>query len=317
MPKKQKSKQCYRFAVRVTDEDLPASAGVDLFKLLAKKWVFSIERGLKAGKRHFQGRLSCHNKHYAGRLAKDIAAALGLEPASVYVAPEADQAGSTFYCMKLDGTHIEGPFSDRPIYKAKDLECMENPLPWQAEVLGWLAQEPDDRTIRWIYDEKGNFGKSKLCKWLEYTEQAKGLGLGTASQIKTSAITAGPSRCYVIDLPRVRGSDESREAVFSAIESVKAGNISSTMYGKNAKLFMEPPHVIVFSNEMPDFSMASADRWKVFVRQKDGGLKRWREPKPLDIEEFIAGLDIRPKTSWAIKEDKRLTRELNRGALEV
>ena len=36
------------------------------------------------------------------------------------------------------------------------------------------------------------------------------------------------------------------------------------MYGKAAELLMEPPHIWIFSNELPNISMCSLDRWHVW-----------------------------------------------------
>jgi hypothetical protein len=36
------------------------------------------------------------------------------------------------------------------------------------------------------------------------------------------------------------------------------------MYGKDHTLFMEPPHLWVFSNDVPNLAFCSIDRWKVY-----------------------------------------------------
>ena len=68
----------------------------------------------------------------------------------------------------------------------------------------------------------------------------------------------------MVDLPRVRGSDERQHELFSALEEIKNGWVESPMYGKAAELLMEPPHIWIFSNELPNISMCSLDRWHIW-----------------------------------------------------
>ena len=68
----------------------------------------------------------------------------------------------------------------------------------------------------------------------------------------------------MVDLPRVRGTDERQQELFSALEEIKNGWIESPMYGKAAELLMEPPHIWIFSNELPNTSFMSQDRWKIY-----------------------------------------------------
>lgn len=228
------------------------------------RFCFQLERGDDEGKLHWQCRVQLSVRKRTTTLARALATALDLPVGLFTVRPEHDAAASALYCMKED-TRVAGPWADRPIYMGRDLTCMRDPLPWQREVIRMIKAEPDDRSIIWIYNASGNVGKSKLCKWLRWGELATRIGLGTATQIKTSAIEKGAHRCYIVDLPRVRGSDETQAALFSALEDIKNGWVESSMYGKSAELLMEPPHVVVFSNDMPKLSYASLDRWKVFT----------------------------------------------------
>ena len=97
------------------------------------------------------------------------------------------------------------------------------------------------------------------------TDDVARVGLGSATQIKTSIIEKGAHRAYMVDLPRVRGSDERQQELFSALEEIKNGWVESPMYGKSAELLMEPPHIHIFSNELPNLTYASMDRWKIWM----------------------------------------------------
>lgn len=181
--------------------------------------------------------------------------------------------------MKAD-TRVIGPFGLRPIYLGQDLVCLNNPYPWQQSILHAMQQPPDDRTIMWIYNARGNVGKTKLMKFCKWNGLAVRIPLGTATQIKSSVISKGVHRCYMLDLPRVRGKDERIQEVFSAIEEIKNGWVESAMYGKNEELMMLPPHVYVFSNEPPNMSFASLDRWRIRTINSSFELCTWTPVVP-------------------------------------
>lgn len=144
--------------------------------------------------------------------------------------------------------------------------------PWQKDILDqvFYADEitlktPDDRSIIWITDTKGNSGKSKLIKYLcfNYSDIVK-ISFGTASQLRSSIISAGPKKMYIVDMPRTLGDDDSIPSLLSSIEDIKNGFVVSSMYGKHQSLMMDPPHILVFSNIECPVSMMSDDRWKIY-----------------------------------------------------
>ena len=141
---------------------------------------------------------------------------------------------------------------------------MQNPTQWQAQLVDMITNKPCDRTVHWIFNASGNAGKSKLQKWLCWKQDAKRVSLGTATQIKTAIVQCGARRCYVVNIPRVTGTQESQRDLFSALEEIKDGWVTSNMYGKDQELFMMPPHLFIFSNELPNLALASADRWKIW-----------------------------------------------------
>jgi hypothetical protein len=170
------------------------------------------------------------------------------------------------YCMKAD-TRILGPWGYRPIYTGNDVSCVKSsPFPWQHQLSTIIATKPDTRTIMWITNTGGNVGKSAFTKHHAFTspKTVALIPLGTAAQIKTACIAIGPRKTYFVDFPRSLGTGSERiSEIFSAIESIKNGWVTSPMYGKYQSLFMDPPHVICFSNDDPPMDMLSQDRWHV------------------------------------------------------
>lgn len=236
----------------------------------AQKWVFQLERGAEAGRLHYQGAFQLGKKKRKTALIRAWTK-LGLNAKWLTVQPAAS-LGAFEYSQKED-TRVDGPWADHPIYTGQDLKCMRTPFPWQREVMNQIEKKPDDRTINWVYNPAGNVGKSKLIKYLCFTKQAKAIGIGTATQLKTKICTAGPNRCYLLDMPRSRGKDERLEDIFSAIEEIKNGFVSTAMYGKDQELMFMPPHVWVFSNHPAPTEKMSGDRWVQWTVSKDQELE--------------------------------------------
>ncbi len=263
----------------------------------AQSWVFQKERGATSGKEHFQCRWITHEPLYKESLLV-VLEARGIERKYVSFRPEScnsiKQGGLAFYCMK-DETRIEGPWHDdtyrppkrRKTYAGEDLACMENPRPFQARIIELLDRDWDDRHIYWWCDAAGGAGKSKLLKWLRFKgyDMAR-VPMGTATQIKTAVIDLGVRNAYLVDLPRVQGKEESIRDLFSALEEIKNGWVVSAMYGKPGELLMKPPHLHIFSNELPNPHVSSLDRWLIFslIHDREAGHQIW----PVRVSDLIS-----------------------------
>lgn len=95
---------------------------------------------------------------------------------------------------------------------------------------------------------------------------------GTASQLRSSVITMGPKKLYLLDLTRTKGRADNEHDLMSALENIIDGMIISPMYGKAGKLLMEPPHIMITSNYLLDYELLSLDRWRVYELQNNGSL---------------------------------------------
>jgi len=103
-------------------------------------------------------------------------------------------------------------------------------------------------------------GKSTMCEYLIVNFKAVFLSKGKYSDIinimYNTDMTDKKIVCF--DLPRNNGNKIS----YDAIESIKNGLICNTKFETGYKRFV-PPHVVVFSNQEPDYSKLSEDRWVV------------------------------------------------------
>lgn len=182
------------------------------------------------------------------------------------------------YCSKVEGRIGDKIYMSSNLHKYTGgdtlfLENKDNWYPWQFKVYEALfdvykntIKASDDRAIYWITDFVGNSGKSKFVKHVcfKHNDTCK-LPFGSASQIRSAAIAAGPRKIYFIDIPRTLGNDDSIESIVSAIEDIKNGFVVSAMYGKFMQLIFEPPHVVVFANTHCPRGLMSSDRWRTYI----------------------------------------------------
>jgi len=256
--------QLYRwsFTLNVTEKEPELPCHTKMIAALkrwgATKWVFQKEKGATTGRTHYQGSVKLSVKKRKSWLLNNSQVPID----GLTLSPTKNETGSFNYCTKAD-TRVSGPWADSPIYMGEDLDEMKCPLEWQQWVLDTVATKPDRRTVHWIWEEKGNVGKSMLSKWMKWKKLSKRVPFGHANQLKTNVCAKGPSRCYTLDMSRTRGSLEKMEDIYSVIEEIKNGDVEGVMNGKIHELLMAPPHVFCFANELPDKRCMSADRWKI------------------------------------------------------
>lgn len=127
---------------------------------------------------------------------------------------------------------------------------------WQMSVVR-QAFTQTDRSILWVYDERGARGKTFLGHFLQ---AMYGFDL-------LDGITKATDVCWLL-CESVKGIvfDVTRSSkdhfCYNTLESVKNGYIMSGKY-KGYKRMFKPVPVIVFANFEPDYTRLSADRWNV------------------------------------------------------
>jgi len=266
----------------------------DEFKLYLKmeetfeSFVFQKEKGEETSRLHLQGCFRTRVRTRKFTLLKtfekwfpDLVIMLSIQKM------EGDWIQAQDYCTKEDTRIGLRPFlsADLQKYTGWDVRIFEDRKDWYLwqkqvhslvfDLLTNRIKDAHDREIIWITDLVGATGKSKFVKYLCHNNRgAIKVPFGTASQIRSSVISAGPKRLYMIDIPRTLGSDDSLSSIISALEDIKNGFVSTGMYGKYETLLMEPPHVIVFSNAPCPMSTMSEDRWaRYIINQLDKSLR--------------------------------------------
>lgn len=242
-------------------EDLGNSDGI--FEL-----IYQYQKGKTRGVFHFQGMIYFNNPRHLSAVIK-LLKGCHIEIAKKPVALRQ-------YVSKSE-TRIEGPFhfkNGRPFMNLslkkdsyKNLYLKENQLfNWQRQLYNIFLSHPDDRTIIWIYDKKGNNGKSAFCRFLRYYHSnnvfcTSGNPADIKHGLKERITKYGSNsvRAVIWDISRSSRSFSSMTA-----EDIKNGSFYSTKYESEAVELL-PPHIFIFSNKYPEKTLFSQDRWKIGI----------------------------------------------------
>jgi len=240
---------------------------LDSVRHLADKYIFQLED--TGDNEHFQGQMKMKDKKRKSYLIRHFNE-LEFKGIEISICSNAGKLALANYCMKND-TRIAGPWADTPIYLGKDLPIKL--FEWQQELLDIYNTDPDDRKILWIFNEQGNAGKTKFCKYMSFYYEAIKLGYGNAGDLLNLISKVGYKKLINVDLTRSRPKDFHSGDIYSAIESLKDGHFINTKY-ETKEVIMDIPHVFVFCNQLPDWECISMDRWDVRVLE-DGRLRRF------------------------------------------
>ena len=153
--------------------------------------------------------------------------------------------------------------------KLKSLACENNLFPWQQTIIDIIREDPCDRAIYWFRGSKGGEGKTTFAKYLVRFHNAIILG-GKCSDMKNGIIEYKKTNndlpeLIVLNIPRSFNSDY---LSYTGIEEVKDMLFYSGKY-EGGMIDGNCPHLIIFSNELPDLEKCSRDRWKVFDIEKN------------------------------------------------
>lgn len=222
------------------------------FNRICKKYIFQEETG-KDGTKHLQGSISLITKARLTEL-KQIDKRIHWEPtknceaADKYCCKEATRTGDVYSMTKAKAFVRSHSKFDK--------------IEPRAEVMDIIKEEPDNRTINWIWSVEGGVGKTSTSAYLERNFEGVCIANGKGADIKNSIIAhlnAGRELdILIINVPRCNENYVS----YSAIEEIKDGLIYSGKY-EGGFANIEHPHVIVMSNFYPDTTKLSEDRWNI------------------------------------------------------
>lgn len=307
---------------------------IKILKQIAKKWKFQLEQGESSDYRHYQGVMSLRNKKRETELLtllESIEVLDILKKYGYYLKPQSKANNNIekwTYVMKAD-TRISGPWTDED--KEDDINLF---IPWQIKkyldydklrpfqkqivdsITNMQYTDEEYRQINYIYDEKTNQGKSIISTYIEFKKLGYDIGaimdydklIGSVCNILTAENNRNP-KCFCFDIPKGIEKKELR-GLISGIEQIKKGKVYDIRH-KYKSYWFNTPQIWVFSNMLPDFMLASRDRWKIWVINDNKELEAYPKeemkykidssPSYTDELECIEDSDIVPRNKNLFK----------------
>lgn len=221
------------------------SSIINVCNELCKKYVIAKEVGEKCGTPHLQCYINLHKKARITELKKVFGDRVSFRECR-------NEEKLITYCQK-GGDFVTKGFP-------KPVKIIDKLYDWQKSIENIFFTEPDGRSVYWYCDYVGGKGKSSFCKYMFMKHRALVIQGGKLADIMNIIFNWDMDNCsmIIIDIPRNNGNNVS----YNSIECILNGMITNTKYETGIKVF-NPPHVIVFSNFMPDESKLSDDRWKI------------------------------------------------------
>jgi len=241
------------------------------FNAFAKKWVFQGECGGTTGFNHWQCRVSLKVKKTLVLFQAHMREA-GFE-GYINISPTSNEnAKNTFYVMKEE-TRTSGPFSsdDEEVYIPRQIREMGPLYNWQQHVVD-NANIWDTRSVNLVINPGGGVGKSCLKGYMRAMRIGRPIPfVNDYKDLCRMVMDLPTSRCYLIDIPRAIRKEHLFQ-LFAGIESLKDGYAYDDRYTFKEKYF-DCPNIWVFSNKLPDITLLSRDRWKLWVINEEYGIE--------------------------------------------
>lgn len=259
--------QCCTFDFTIPHQLIDKTNLIKKLNKHCKKWTFQGEQGEKTEYKHWQGRLSLKVKCRLNELISKW----NFKETHFSITSKVNQKNN-FYVMK-DETRLEGPYlseDNKEIYIPRQVREITRLYPWQQTIVE-LATTWDTRTINVVVDEKGNIGKSVLTMYMLSHRLGRIVPFcNNFKDLMRMVCDIPTSRCYLIDMPRAINKEQ-LNSLYSGIEYMKNGYVFDDRYSFREKIF-DSPNIWVFTNAVPDMTLVSYDRWKLWEVNKENKL---------------------------------------------
>ena len=216
---------------------------------LCDKYVFGKEVG-EQGTPHIQGAFVLKSKMRQDTIWKLIGS-------KCYLDKMKGKWNAQKYCVKQGNEILTNHKFPKPVKVIEEHQFYQ----WQKDILEICKTEPDDRTIYWYWESKGNVGKTAFIKHMVLRHKSLFCNGGKYTDIMNLVFNQNMEDCNVVffDIPRGHGGKIS----YSSLESIKNGMVCNTKYETGTKIF-NPPHIFIFANFEPDEpEKLSSDRWVI------------------------------------------------------
>lgn len=215
-----------------------------------KKYYFGKEICPNTGRKHLQGFLHLNFRMRLTEIKNRICNKTHFEPCKGNAMTNMEYCGKDKDITKF-GYHEE--------YKLK----LDSLYKWEEWIINEiLNKEPDDRLIYWIWGSNGCNGKSTFTKYIISNYEKSIILSGKSNDMKNGIIQYKKTNNYlpkiiIIDIPRSIDNDF---ISYSGIEEIKNMCFFCGKY-EGGMICGSSPHVIIFSNESPNQTKFSKDRW--------------------------------------------------------
>lgn len=132
-------------------------------------------------------------------------------------------------------------------------------MPWQRDLETELLGPADERKIIFYVDPRGNSGKTWFQQWFLSRQRDIAQIVGIGKRDDMAYAIDETKRVFLVSVPR----GEMVHLQYSVLESIKDRLLFSPKYEARMKYFSFWSHVVVFSNEEPDHSRLSLDRFDI------------------------------------------------------
>lgn len=168
--------------------------------------------------------------------------------------------------------------------------------PWQIELESYLDATPDSRSILFVVDYVGNQGKSWFSERYrqKYPKEVIKVTPGKKADMVSACYAVGIAtpRVVIMDAPRSKQSRKKRDSegnevsesalMYDFLEEMKNGEILVSKYESMVWRFPRC-HVVVMTNQMPDMTQLSHDRYKFIYTEPSPG---YNPPETSPTSEF-------------------------------
>lgn len=284
---------CWTINNHTRDDVFTLTQGIEHFVSEKKgfQYCYQSEFGKECGTPHIQGWCRWPNAH-------SIETVRNIMPRARLVPQGADHwIHAAAYCAEPH-KRITGPFTNVDQILLKESFILPVLQPWQAHLVEFLKTKPDDRTITWICDSAGGFGKTKFCKHYMASYNDVAYVNGQEKYMKFAIMTYVKTRPLGPRVILVNYSRDQREigVSYPALEMLKDGLFFNTHY-EGQSVMAQNPHVVVFSNFYPQrVSALTNDKWNILDLRKlrigekperkvteKLSFKHLYKPKPTDV----------------------------------
>jgi len=250
------------------------------------RYCFQLEACPTSKRLHFQGRIMLLTKNKI-RLRTLVSDEKNPIPGAHWSCTS-KAAGTSFDYVMKEESRILGPWMDKSsapkgshiTWDVKNI-TYETLNPWQTTLDDMLFQKEIDgsvkvirkiRDINVILQPAGNLGKSTYTRWAHFIRGTSKCNAFNNYKdliqfVGSIFMSEGDKPVWFFDIPKGMTADKLHDIIV-AIEDIKSGNVSDTRH-KGRDLYMNPPRIVIFTNNELPWHLLSKDKWVVHTINKD------------------------------------------------